>query len=50
MRQDSDTGSHRFAVSGRATFSDPHWYRRVRSAEEGDLIFRQRLEPVIALT
>jgi len=38
-----DTGSHRFAVSGRATFQTPIGTRRVRFAEEGDMIFGQRL-------
>lgn len=37
-----DIGSHRFAVSGRATFETPIGTRRVRFAEEGDMIFGQR--------
>ncbi|MEA2725302.1 MAG: hypothetical protein QOH59_3073 [Gemmatimonadales bacterium] len=37
-----DTGSHRFAVSGRATFETPIGTRRVRFAEEGEMIFGQR--------
>jgi len=37
-----DTGSHRFAVSGRATFQTPIGTRKVRFAEEGDMIFGQR--------
>jgi LEA14-like dessication related protein len=37
-----DTGSHRFAVSGRATFQTPIGARRIRFAEEGDMIFDQR--------
>jgi LEA14-like dessication related protein len=37
-----DSGSHRFAVSGRATFQTPIGSRRVRFAEEGDMIFGQR--------
>jgi hypothetical protein len=37
-----NTGSHRFAVSGRATFQTPIGTRRVRFAEEGDMIFGQR--------
>ena len=35
-------GSHRFAVSGRATFQTPIGTRRVRFAEEGDMIFGLR--------
>ena len=38
-----DPGSHRYAVSGRATFQTPIGTRRVRFAEEGDMIFGQRL-------
>ena len=38
-----DSGSHRFAVSGRATFQTPIGTRRVRFAEEGDMIFGLRL-------
>jgi len=37
-----DTGSHRFAVSGRATFETPIATRRVRFAEEGEMIFGRR--------
>jgi LEA14-like dessication related protein len=37
-----DTGSHRFAVRGRATFQTPIGTRKVRFAEEGDMIFGQR--------
>lgn len=37
-----DTGSHRFAVSGRATFQTPIGMRRVRFAEEGEMIFGRR--------
>jgi len=37
-----DTGSHRFAVSGRATFRTPIGMRRVRFAEEGEMIFGRR--------
>jgi LEA14-like dessication related protein len=37
-----DTGSHRFAVSGRATFQTPIGTRRVRFAEEGEMIFGKR--------
>ena len=36
------TGSHRFAVSGRATFETPIGTRRVRFAEEGEMIFGHR--------
>jgi hypothetical protein len=35
-------GSHRFAVSGRATFQTPIGTRNVRFAEEGDMMFGQR--------
>ena len=35
-------GSHRFAVSGRATFQTPIGPRKVRFAEEGEMIFGQR--------
>jgi len=38
-----DRGSHRYAVNGRATFQTPIGIRRVRFAEEGDMIFGQRL-------
>ncbi len=37
-----DSGSHRFAVSGRATFQTPIGTRKVRFAEEGEMIFGQR--------
>jgi hypothetical protein len=37
-----DTGSHRFAVSGRATFQTPIGARKVRFTEEGDMVFGQR--------
>jgi LEA14-like dessication related protein len=37
-----DTGSHRFAVIGRATFRTPIGTRRVRFAEEGEMIFGRR--------
>jgi LEA14-like dessication related protein len=37
-----DSGSHRFAVSGRATFETPIGTRNVRFAEEGEMIFGQR--------
>lgn len=37
-----DTGSHRFVVSGRATFQTPTGARKVRFAEEGDMIFGRR--------
>lgn len=38
-----DPGSHRYLVSGRATFQTPIGTRRVRFAEEGDMIFGLRL-------
>jgi LEA14-like dessication related protein len=38
-----DPGSHRYAVSGRATFRTPIGTRKVRFAEEGDMIFGRRL-------
>lgn len=38
-------GSHRFAVSGRATFQTPIGTRKVRFAEEGEMIFGQRQSP-----
>jgi LEA14-like dessication related protein len=38
-----DTGTHRFAVSGRATFKTPIGTRKVSFAEEGEMIFGQRL-------
>jgi LEA14-like dessication related protein len=37
-----DSGSHRFAVSGRATFKTPIGTRKVLFAEEGEMIFGQR--------
>ena len=37
-----DGGSHRYVVSGRATFETPIGTRKVRFAEEGDMIFGQR--------
>ena len=37
-----DGGSHRFAVRGQATFETPIGTRRVRFAEEGEMIFGQR--------
>ncbi len=37
-----DTGTHRFAVSGRATFKTPIGTRKVSFAEEGEMIFGQR--------
>jgi LEA14-like dessication related protein len=37
-----DSGSHKFAISGRATFETPIGTRRVRFAEEGEMIFGQR--------
>jgi hypothetical protein len=37
-----DSGSHNFAVSGRATFQTPIGTRKVRFAEEGKMIFGQR--------
>jgi LEA14-like dessication related protein len=36
------SGRHRFTVSGRATFQTPIGTRKVRFAEEGDMIFGQR--------
>jgi LEA14-like dessication related protein len=33
------SGTHRFAVQGRATFSTPFGPRKVRFAHEGDLVF-----------
>ncbi len=35
-------GSHKFVVSGRATFETPVGTRKVRFAEEGEMIFGQR--------
>ena len=40
--QGLDTGSHRFAVIGRATFRTPIGTRKVRFAEEGEMIFGRR--------
>jgi LEA14-like dessication related protein len=40
--QGLDTGSHRFAVTGRATFRTPIGTRKVRFAEEGEMIFGRR--------
>jgi LEA14-like dessication related protein len=37
-----DAGSHRFAVRGRATFKTPIGTRRVRFAEEGEMVFGRR--------
>jgi LEA14-like dessication related protein len=37
-----DAGTHRFAVSGRATFETPIGTRKVNFAEEGEMIFGQR--------
>jgi LEA14-like dessication related protein len=37
-----DAGTHRFAVSGRATFETPIGTRKVSFAEEGEMIFGQR--------
>ena len=37
-----DSGSHKFAISGRATFETPIGTRKVRFAEEGEMIFGQR--------
>lgn len=38
------SGTHRFAVEGRATFSTPFGRRNVRFAHAGDLAFRGRTE------
>lgn len=40
--QGLDSGSHRFAVIGRATFRTPIGTRKVRFAEEGEMIFGRR--------
>ena len=40
--QGLDTGSHTFLVSGRATFETPIGTRKVRFAEQGEMIFGQR--------
>jgi LEA14-like dessication related protein len=37
-----DSGSHRFAIDGRATFSTPIGTRKVRFAEQGEMIFGHR--------
>lgn len=37
-----DSGSHKFAISGRATFETPIGTRKVRFAEQGEMIFGQR--------
>jgi hypothetical protein len=37
-----DTGSHIFLVSGRATFETPIGTRRVKFAEQGEMIFGRR--------
>lgn len=37
-----DSGSHKFAISGRATFETPFGTRKVRFAEEGEMTFGQR--------
>ena len=37
-----DTGSHVFLVSGRATFETPIGTRKVRFAEQGEMIFGRR--------
>jgi hypothetical protein len=44
------SGSHRFAVKGRATFSTPFGPRKVRFAHEGDLAFRDANEARIHTT
>lgn len=44
------SGTHRFAVEGRATFSTPFGPRRVRFAHAGDLAFRGANEARIATT
>ena len=40
--KDLDSGSHWFAVVGRATFRTPIGTRKVRFAEEGEMIFARR--------
>ncbi len=40
--KDLDSGSHKFAVTGRATFRTPIGTRRVRFSEEGEMIFARR--------
>ena len=44
------SGTHRFAVEGRATFSTPFGPRKVRFAHEGDLAFGGEGEAHIATT
>jgi hypothetical protein len=44
------SGSHRFSVEGRATFSTPFGPRKVRFAHQGDLAFRGANEARIATT
>jgi LEA14-like dessication related protein len=44
------SGTHRFAVEGRATFSTPFGPRKVRFAHEGDLAFGGEDEARIATT
>ena len=44
------SGTHRFAVEGRATFSTPFGRRKVRFAHQGDLAFRGANEARIATT
>lgn len=44
------SGTHRFAVEGRATFSTPFGRRKVRFAHEGDLSFRGANEARVATT
>jgi hypothetical protein len=44
------SGTHRFAVEGRATFSTPFGPRKVRFAHAGDLAFRGAKEARVATT
>jgi hypothetical protein len=44
------SGTHRFAVEGRATFSTPFGRRKVRFAHQGDLAFRGAREARVATT
>lgn len=44
------SGTHRFAVEGRATFSTPFGRRKVRFAHQGDLRFRGANEARVATT
>jgi len=44
------SGTHRFAVEGRATFSTPFGPRNVRFAHQGDLAFRGANEARVATT